>query len=88
MSKETEPIVENTDQTNSEQEMDSQNDEIIVIKENKSRPNDESNDLNLDKINDLLTEERNNSNNESIDAQNGSSQSERNYLLIIYLINN
>ncbi len=83
MSKETEPIVENTDQTNSEQEMDSQNDEIIVIKENKSQPNNESIDLNLDKINDLLTEERNNINNESIDGQNRSSQSERNYLFII-----
>jgi hypothetical protein len=83
MSTETEQIVENTDQTNNEQEIDSQNDEIIVIKENKSQPNNESIDLNLDKINDLLTEERNNINNESIDGQNRSSQSERNYLFII-----
>jgi hypothetical protein len=30
-----------------------------------------------------LTEERNNINNESIDGQNRSSQSERNYLFII-----
>jgi len=84
-----EPIIKETKQTISEQEVDKQKGEKMIIEENVDKNNDLSNDVNSDQIdNNLVIEDKTNSNDDPIDQQNNNqSQTERNYQLINYFLN-